>query len=84
MLEALWRLYWNQFIKWTKLEDCEWRLDISQSSLEELYSEFDNIDVGGDKTRICDKFKVFRHFSLRNNLLVECGPLFTLSFKIVI
>ena len=57
---------------------------IYHSSLEELYSEFDNIDVGGDKTRICDKFKVFRHFSLRNNILVECDPLFTLSFKIVI
>ena len=39
MFESLWRLYWDEFVKWTKVEDCEWRLDILNNRVEELHSE---------------------------------------------
>ena len=42
MLEDLWRLYWDEFVKWTKVEDCEWRLDILNNSVQELNSEFES------------------------------------------
>ena len=42
MLEALWRLYWDEFVKWTKVEDCEWRLDILYNSVQELNPEFES------------------------------------------
>ena len=42
MLEALWRLYWDEFVKWTNVEDCEWRLDILNNSVQELNPEFES------------------------------------------
>ena len=42
MLEALWRLYWDEIVKWTKVEDCEWRLDILNNSVQELNPEFES------------------------------------------
>ena len=56
MVEALWRLYWVEFVKWTKSEDYEWRLDPLNNALDEFYAEF---DLGqADKSRIPGKLKV--------------------------
>ena len=47
----MWRLYWEEFLKWLKMEDCECRLDHLNTLLEEFCHEFD--DIGWlDKTRI--------------------------------
>lgn len=45
MSEALCRLYWDQFVKLTKVKDCEWRLDIFNNSAEELNSEFESLNT---------------------------------------
>ena len=57
MLEAIRRLYWEEFLKWLKIEDYEWRLDHLNTLLEEFYHEFDDIDTI-DKTRIEERTEV--------------------------
>ena len=59
MVDALWRLYWSEFVKWTKIEDYEWRLLPLNNALDELHSEFDAADLRiADKHRINEKLKV--------------------------
>ena len=53
----MWRLYWEEFLKWLKMEDCECRLDHLNTLLEEFCHEFDDIDWL-DKTRIEERTKV--------------------------
>ena len=58
MLEALWRLYWDEFVKWTKVEDCGWRLNILNNSVQELNSEFESSNqLKNDQIR--NKLEVF-------------------------
>lgn len=56
MLDALWRLYWEEFENWLEGEDYLWRLDVLKVNLKELPSEFDSEDV--DKKRIQEKLDV--------------------------
>ena len=58
MTEALWQLYWKQFVKWTQEEDYTWRLDPLNTSLEELYSEFDDINLWQLDNRMHEKLQV--------------------------
>lgn len=58
MVEALWRLYWEEFIKWVKAEDYEWRLEPLVNALNEMYSEFDCDLQSIDKNRINEKLEV--------------------------
>lgn len=69
MLEALLRLYWDEFVKWTIMEDCEWRLDILNNSLKELHSEFE-VSNTLENDRISNKLKVFI-FQLSTSARVE-------------
>ena len=56
MVEAMWRLYWEQFEKWLNNENYGWRLDILKANLLELSTEFEGDDL--DENRIKDKNKV--------------------------
>ena len=58
MVEAFWRLYWIEFVKWVKMENYEWRLDTLNGVLEDLYSEFDTLHQDADKIRIHAKMNV--------------------------
>ena len=52
MVEALWRLYWQQFIQWIQMEDYSWRLDSLNIALEELYSEFTDQNITTDMDNV--------------------------------
>ena len=58
MIEALWRLYWDEFVKWKKVENCEWRLDILNDGLQELNPEFESSNTL-ENDRISNNLKVF-------------------------
>ena len=63
MLEAMRRLYWEEFLKWLKIEDYEWRLDHLNTLLEEFCHECDDID-SIDKTRIKERTEVRKEILL--------------------
>lgn len=43
MLKTLWRLYWEEYLKYLTMEDYEWRIDHLNTLLEEFCHEFDDI-----------------------------------------
>ena len=59
----MWRLYWEEFLKWFRMEDYEWRLDHLNALLEEFCHEFDYID-SIDKIRIRERTKVRKEIFL--------------------
>ena len=58
MLEALRRLYWDEFVKWTYVEDCEWRLDILNNNMQELHSQPESSNTF-ENYRISNKLEIF-------------------------
>ena len=56
MSEAMRRLHWDQFIRWIKLEDYEFRLEPLNLALEELLSDIE--DISNSKHVENDKLQV--------------------------
>lgn len=63
MLEGMWWLYWEEFLKWLKMEDYEWRSDHLNTLLKQFCHEFDDTD-SIDKTRIKERMKVRKEILL--------------------
>ena len=57
MVEAMWRLYWEEFHKWLRNEEYEWRLDPLNRCLEELCTDFNPESI--ERNKIQDKLQVF-------------------------
>ena len=69
VLEALWRVYWDRFIKWTKFEECDWRLDTLRNYILKLYSELDalhkefEMDQNQNKLQVLSTLYCQLHFA---------------------
>ena len=61
MLEAMWRLFWEEFLEWLKRENYEWRSEHRNVFLQELHSEFNGEET--NKIRIKEKYQVTFQFS---------------------